>query len=110
MGGLQRFENQSYPILACGGVCNLTCSAKMEDNPLEPYLSIIRLLTTFIGQYCAEFIIADMSSDSTGSFQWSPDERATLILFLVKEKHAGKLGKGGFKAATLNAAAAHQSS
>ena len=110
MGRLQRFENQLYPILACGGVCNLTCSAKMEDNPLELYLSIIGLLTTFIGQYCAELIIADMSSDSTGSFWWSPDERATLILFLVEEKRAGKLGEGGFKAATLNAAAARLSS
>ena len=48
----------------------------MEDNPLEPYLSIIGLLTTFISQYCAELIIADMSSDSTGSFRWSPDEQA----------------------------------
>ena len=51
-----------------------------------------------------------MSSDSTGSFRWSPDEQATLILFLVEEKCAGKLGEGGFKAATLNAAAAHLSS
>ena len=82
----------------------------MEHNPLEPYLPIIGSLVTFIGQYCAELIITDMTSTETGSSRWSDAERATLISFLVEEKRAGKLGEGGFKAITMNAAATHMSS
>ena len=81
----------------------------IEVNPLEPYLSIIGSLVTIISQHCTELILTDMLSD-TGSSRWSDEERATLINFLLKEKRAGRVGEGGFKVATLTAAAAHMSS
>ena len=81
----------------------------IEVNPLEPYLSIIGSLVTIISQHCTELILTDMSSD-TGSSWWSDKEHTTLINFLPKEKCAGRVGKGDFKAATLTAAAAHMSS
>ena len=79
-----------------------------EDNPLEPFLSIIGSLVTTISQCCIELILTDMSSD-TSSLRWTEQERATLVAFLVEEKRAGKLPEGGFKANTLTAAASHMS-
>ncbi|KIM52695.1 hypothetical protein SCLCIDRAFT_32447 [Scleroderma citrinum Foug A] len=38
---------------------------------------------------------------------WDEDEKAALISFLLEQKHTGKMGNGAFKAATMNAAAAH---
>ena len=73
----------------------------MDGDPLEPFLPIIATLATIIGQCCLELITTDMPSN------WDEDEKAALISFLLEQKRTGKMGNGAFKAATMNAAAAH---
>ncbi|KAI6013025.1 hypothetical protein EDC04DRAFT_2904767 [Pisolithus marmoratus] len=80
----------------------------MDNDPFEPFLLIIAALAGIIGQCCIKIVTQDMSSDNTRA-QWNDDEKGALILFLLKQKCAGKMGNGAFKPAILNAAAAHLS-
>ncbi|KIK14941.1 hypothetical protein PISMIDRAFT_16893 [Pisolithus microcarpus 441] len=78
----------------------------MDTDPLEPYLPIIAVLASVVGQACIKYVTENMPPDKDCA-HWTEEEKEALISFLTEQEISGKMGDGSFKPAIWNAATDH---